>query len=387
MPLLNDSHELFGMLTGEGFWTVLLIVGENMRFHFFQVSVAAGAALLLAVSPVAFGGDANTAFKVFNKTSTIADVAKEDQSTFYDIEKKKYELIEGKAHEAYLEAFWAQMAKDKGSSVEAVRREYFDKNIKVSEKEVSATLEKFKDHPQLSKLSKKEQEGQVRDYLKDRDTRELMQSIIDAGIKKGDLVVLYPEPEEPVYKITVSNTDHVRYGPNDTDTKPVGCAEAKCPITVVEYSEFQCPFCSKVVPDVKRVLTEYKGKIRWIVRDYPLSFHDRARPAAIAAKCASFQDKYWSMYSVLFQNQQSLGDSDLEKYGAQVGLDKNKYAECIKNPGPAEELIESNFQSGARLGVSGTPAFFINGRRLSGALPFAEFRRVIEDELSKVKKG
>jgi protein-disulfide isomerase len=358
-----------------------------MKCKFFSGSIIAGLLTALTVSTSVIAADATPAFKVFNKTSMVGDVAKDDQSTFYDIEKKKYELIEGKAQDAYLEGFWGAMAKEKNKSVEAVRKDYMDQNIKLSEKEVAQTLEKFKDHPQLSKLDKKEQESQVRDYLRDRDSRELLQSIISAGTKKGDLVVLYPRPEEPIYNLTVSATDHVRYGANDTDTKPLGCADAKCPITIVEYSEFQCPFCSRVIPDVKRVLTEYKGKIRWIVRDFPLSFHDRARPAAIAAKCASFQDKYWSMSTVLFQNQTALSDSDIDKYAGQIGLDKVKFAACLKAPGPADALIEANFQSGAKLGVTGTPAYFINGRRLSGALPFAEFQRVINDELTKSKKS
>ncbi len=346
-----------------------------------------GVLLAFSASNLAYGGDTTPAFKVFGKTSTVGDVGKDDQSTFYDIEKKKFELIEGKAQDAYLDAYWNQMAKEKNVSVEAVRNEYMDKNIKISEKEVAQTLEKFKDHPQLSKLDKKEQENQVRDYLRDRDTRELLQTIINNGVKKGELVVLYPKPEEPIYNLTVSSTDHVKYGPNDTDTKPLGCAEAKCPITIIEYSEFQCPFCSRVIPDVKRVLTEYKGKVRWIVRDFPLSFHDRARPAAIAAKCAGFQDKYWQMYSILFDNQRALADSDIENYAGKIGLDKAKFSACLKNPANAEALIEANFQSGVKLGVSGTPAYFINGRRLSGALPFSEFQRVIDDELAKGKKS
>ena len=154
----------------------------------------------------------------------------------------------------------------------------------------------------------------------------------------------------------------------------------------MEYSEFQCPFCSKVVPDTKRILAEYKGKIRWIVRDFPLSFHDRAKPAAIAAKCAAEQGKYWNMYSQLFDNQRNLGDSDLKSYADKIGLDKGKYDQCVANPGPMEAKIEKNMQTGMALGVSGTPAFFINGRRLSGAMPYSEFKRIIDDELSGKKK-
>lgn len=330
---------------------------------------------------------AQPAFKIGGKVTTMNDVAAMDQAAFYDVEKKKFELIDRIARDKYLEYFWQNYAKEQGKSIEEAQKTYEQKNLKVSEKEVQETLEKFKDHPSLQKLPKKEQEKQIRDYLMERGRRELFDGIIEAGIKKGDLVVIYPEPEEPVYSVTVTKDDHVRFGPEPTDVKPVSCKGDDCAITIVEYSEFQCPFCSRVLPDVKKILAEYKGRIRWIVRDFPLSFHDRARPAAVAAKCAAQQGKYWQMYTILFDNQRNLADADLKSYADKIGLDKGKFDKCYSNPGEIEALIERNFQSGSALGVSGTPAFFINGRRLSGAMPYSEFKRVIESELNAKKKS
>lgn len=211
--------------------------------------------------------------------------------------------------------------------------------------------------------------------------------IINGAKKSGELVIVFPKPEEPIYEIALNDADQTRYGPTPDDNKPAGCERKGCAVTVVEYSEFQCPYCEKVLPDVKRILAEYKGKISWTVRDFPLGFHDRARPAAIAAKCAANQGKYWNMYTELFNNQQALGDEDLKKYAAKVVPDKAKWEQCVANPGPANELIEKNYQSGVKLGVSGTPAFFINGRRISGALPYSEFKRVIDEELAKSRKS
>ena len=326
------------------------------------------------------------AYKIAGKVSTMEEVYKSDVASFYDLEKKKFELIERIAKEKYLEHFWANQAKETKKSVTEAQKSYEEKNLKVSEKELKETLEKFKDHPSLQKLEKTEQERQVRDYLSERGKRELYDSIVEAGLKKGDLVIAYPEPEEPVYNVPVRQEDVVRYGPDAADSKPVGCKADDCPITVVEYSEFQCPFCTRVLPDVKRLMGEYKGKIRWIVRDFPLSFHDRARPAAIAAKCAAAQGKYWQMYAALFENQRNLADSDLKSYADKIGLDKSKFDTCFSKPAAVETLIDQNFQSGVQLGVSGTPAFFINGRRLSGAMPYGEFKKIMEDELKGRKK-
>ncbi len=327
------------------------------------------------------------AFKIGGKTTTYEDVAKTGQAEFYDLDKKKYDLIERQAKEKYLEYFWQNQAKELSKSVAEAQKIYEEKNLKIAEKEVQETLEKFKDHPSLSKLDKKEQERQVREYLSERSRRDLFDGIVEAGIKKGDLQIVYPQPVEPVYQVSVTTDDVVRYGPEASDIKPAGCTAEDCPITIVEYSEFQCPFCSRVMPDVKKVLAEFKGKIRWVVRDFPLSFHDRAKPAAIAAKCAAEQGKYWHMYTQLFENQRNLADADLKSYADKIGLDKGKYEKCVANPAPVEAKIEKNMQTGMQLGVSGTPAFFINGRRLSGAMPYSEFKRIIDDELKNKKKG
>jgi len=340
---------------------------------------------ILMGSVLATGAMAQDAFKIGGQVTSVAEVAKQDQAEFYDMERKKFELIDRIAREKYLDYFWQQEAKKAGKSIAAAQKAYEEKNIKVSEKELQETLEKFKDHPSLQKLEKKEQEKQIRDYLVERSRREIQDGIIQNGLTKGDLVIMYPEPEEPVYKVTVSGDEPTRYGPNPEDIKPMGCKGDDCAITVVEYSEFQCPFCSRVVPDIKRVLTDYKGKIRWVMRDFPLSFHDRAKPAAVAAHCAGEQKKYWHMYNTLFNNQRNLADSDLRAYAEQIGLNMSQYDKCYKSPKAMEAKIDKNFQSGASLGVTGTPAFFINGRRLSGAMPYSEFKRIIDQELSSRK--
>ena len=134
-------------------------------------------------------------------------------------------------------------------------------------------------------------------------------------------------------------------------------------------------------------MAEYKGQVRWIVRDFPLSFHDRARPAAVAAKCAHKQGKYWDMYFKLFENQRSLSDKDFEKYAKDIKVDFKKWRACVKNPSSVMALIDANFQSGQKVGVTGTPAFFINGKRLSGAQPYEKFKEVFEEELKAKRKS
>ena len=137
---------------------------------------------------------------------------------------------------------------------------------------------------------------------------------------------------------------------------------------------------------VRQLLNDYKGKVRWVVRDFPLGFHKRARPAAVAARCAKDQGKYWEMYEELFKNQRSLEDEDLKKYAKNIGLQLDKFQKCFENPTEQLKIIEKNFKSGEELGVTGTPAFFINGRRIAGALPYEEFKRIFDEELQNTVK-
>ncbi|NRA67090.1 MAG: thioredoxin domain-containing protein [Pseudobacteriovorax sp.] len=335
---------------------------------------------------LAIPGLAAEAFKINGKSVSVEKLYQENQDKFYELEKQKYELIERMAQQQFLDSYWDNLGKSQGTSSEKARDKYIASKAKVSDKDLNEAIGKFKDHPQLKELSEAEKKKQIGEYLKSVKTREIIDEILQNGIKDGKLVVTYPRPKEPIYNVTVTKNDPVKYGPKPSDVKPMGCEGDACAITVVEYSEFQCPFCTKVLPTVDRLMTEYKGKVRWIVRDFPLGFHKRARPAAAAAHCAKDQGKFWEMYEELFRNQRKLEDADLQNHAKTVKLDMKKFNKCLKDPKTLAK-VESNFRSGEALGVTGTPAFFINGRRLSGALPYGEFKKIFDEELKASNKG
>ena len=337
------------------------------------------------------------AYTVNGKAFTVGDAEKKDQSSFFELEKRKFDRIEEMAREEFLNQFWGEMSKSKKLSLEKTKENYLKERTKVSDKEINDLLEKLKDHPQLSKLPKEEQKKQVREYLSTRESQRVLDDIVMEGIKTGKLLVVYPKPHEPVFQLNIAENEPVRYGPKATDTKPMGCKGDACPITIIEYSEYQCPYCAKMLEDTTKVLEAYKGKIRWYVRDFPLEqIHNRAHPAAVAAKCAHFQGKFWEMYYSLFENQRELGDADISKRAEKLKLDMKKFNACSavadkakgdQQSKKAEDMIRANFESGRKYGVEGTPAFFINGRKLSGALPFADFKRVIDEELANHKNN
>jgi predicted DsbA family dithiol-disulfide isomerase len=156
----------------------------------------------------------------------------------------------------------------------------------------------------------------------------------------------------------------------------------KAPVTVVEFSDFQCPYCVRARPTVNRVRETYGDKVRWVFRHFPLDFHAQAGKAGEAAACAGEQGKFWEMHDLLWANTAKLQVPDLKAHAGTLGLDAPMFGECLDS-GRYAGLVESDLEEGQGYGVSGTPAFFVNGRPLVGAQPFDAFAQVIDDELRR----
>jgi protein-disulfide isomerase len=170
------------------------------------------------------------------------------------------------------------------------------------------------------------------------------------------------------------------------DDSPVkGPADAL--VTVVEVSDFECPFCKRVVPTLKQIEDGYAGKVRFVFKHNPLPFHQRALPAAIAAEEARAEGgaaKFWAMHDAVFASSPALSDDDLVRAGQQAGVDPESLRSALAAQRNVDR-IRRDQQLAAGLGANGTPAFFINGRKLSGALPFEAFKAVIDEELAKAQ--
>ncbi|MFO0577811.1 MAG: thioredoxin domain-containing protein [Polyangia bacterium] len=159
-----------------------------------------------------------------------------------------------------------------------------------------------------------------------------------------------------------------------------GPANAK--VTIVEFSDFQCPFCSKAKKTVDEVMAKYDGKVRLVFRDFPLDFHDKAQKASEAGQCANDQGKFWAMHDWMFDNQQNLDVEALKGAAKTLGLDSAKFDECLTS-GKHAEVVKKNMKAGQEAGVRGTPAFFINGSFLNGAQPLEKFVAEIDRALAE----
>jgi len=157
----------------------------------------------------------------------------------------------------------------------------------------------------------------------------------------------------------------------------------EAPVTVVEFSDFQCPYCARARSTVKRIREVYGQNVRWVFRHFPLGFHTSAPKAGEAAACAGDQGHFWEMHDRLFSDQSKLGVADLKASAVAIGLDASAFNQCLDS-GRHADLVASDTEAGSRYGVSATPAFFINGRPVIGAQPFEAFARVIDEELDRL---
>ena len=172
---------------------------------------------------------------------------------------------------------------------------------------------------------------------------------------------------------TVATAGHPSKGPKDA------------PVEVVEFSDFQCPFCLRANPVVAEVLKTYGDRIRLVYRHYPLPNHPNARPAAEASACADEQGRFWEYHDVLFANQSRLAEADLKAHAVTAGLDAAQFAACVDGR-RTKSQVDLDVKEADAVGVTGTPAFFINGRSLEGAQPFGAFKRLIDEELAVKRK-
>ena len=159
----------------------------------------------------------------------------------------------------------------------------------------------------------------------------------------------------------------------------MGPQDAK--VTIVEFSDFECPFCSKGRENVAKVMAKYEGKVRLVFRQFPLSFHAHAKKAGEAALCAHAQNKFWAFHDALFSEQKKLSPADLKATAKALGLDEKAFNTCLDSSA-MEKTLTADMAAAAKAGVTGTPAFFINGVMLSGAQDPEVFSRIIDQELA-----
>jgi protein-disulfide isomerase len=205
---------------------------------------------------------------------------------------------------------------------------------------------------------------QISRYLKQQKENAAREKLLKQ-LEKEHHVTRYMEP--------------LRFEVNADKLPSQGSSSA--PVTLVIFSDFQCPYCRSFSTTIKKVVDQYKDKVRLVFRQYPLTnIHPQAQKAAEASLCAAAQGHFWEMHDLLFQNQANLKDEDLKSRADKLGLDAPAFNQCLDLSRSAA-LVMEDVRAGAKAGVEGTPAFFINGRFFSGNYPYEEITELIDEEL------
>jgi protein-disulfide isomerase len=303
---------------------------------------------------------------VGKKTITRDEVEKAVRPQLVEIESQRYEIIRGGLDEMVAEALFTQEAEARKVTVEQLQQtEIVDKVAQPTDAEIKEVFDANKE--QLGEATIDQVKPQIVEFLLRQSTAKRQAEVI-AELKKK-----YPTKismKAPVVEVAIGNAP-VKGNP-------------KAPVTIIEFSDYECPFCKRAEPTVAKVLSTYgPDKVRLAYRHFPLPFHANAKPAAEAAGCAGEQGKFWEYHEKVMASA-TLDPESLKKIGVEVGVDQKKFEECI-NGNKYEVVVDKDIAAGQEAGVNGTPAFFINGRMLVGAQPFEQFKNVIDDELASAK--
>lgn len=278
------------------------------------------------------------------------------QTEIYKIRKRALdELVEQKLLE--------QAAKKQGVTVDEYIAQEIDAKAKdPQEQETKALYDARKDR--IGK-SYDEVKDQLAAFMK-RNRQAMVRGELIARLKQDAQVQMKLEPP----RVEIDLEDAPVLGSKDAD------------IVIVEFSDYQCPFCKRVRPTIWRLIDEHEGKIGYVFMDFPLSFHRDAQKAHEAAHCAGEQGKYFDFNKKLFTNQKAMKVDDLKKYAKELDLDTKQFNACL-DEGKYADRVGEFMQRGVNAGVSGTPAFFINGIMLSGAQPYDAFEEIVVEELKR----
>ena len=312
-----------------------------------------------------------SAARVGNRTITTKELddrwRADDPASQADATQKLYD-----GRRAALDAIIADMlltdaAKKKNMTAEAYEVEEVGKRVKpVTDSEVvsfyQANVNQMQGRP-LEVMA-----PAINRYLTEQRRAEARQALLTELRKAGpDVRVLIDAPRRDV---EIESTDP-------------SLGRASAPVTIIEFSDFQCPFCQRVAPTIKKIRDTYGDKVRIVWKDFPLtSIHPEAFKASEAAHCAGDQGKYWEYHDRLFANQQQLQIPQLKAHAGAVGLDQAAFDQCLDS-GKHAANVQADIDLGASMGVQSTPTVYINGRVVTGAQPIGVFTSVIDEELAK----
>lgn len=308
--------------------------------------------------------------KVNGQVITEGELAAEAKPSLAAVETRYAEEVHGvrsRMLDALIEKRLLEaQAKKEGISIEALlEREVTSKVPEPAEAHLQAIYDQTKAGGRVLPPFP-EVKAEIASFVKSQSAQGLRQAYV-AKLRTGSSVEILMPP------LLLPKVEVKAEGPSKGDPK--------APVTIVEFSDYECSYCAGAEATVKRVLEQYPGKVRLVFQSFPLSIHANAVKASEAALCAGEQGRYWEMHEKLFASQNALGMDSLKAYARALALDPIAFDRCLAS-GRMAAVVASNKKLGESAGVNSTPSFFVNGRPLSGSQPFERFRELIDWELA-----
>ncbi len=304
--------------------------------------------------------------KVNGKVVTAGDVNASAADQFdqldHEYQQRRHDITEQELKKIVQQRLVDAEAAARGTTSEKLLADI--KPAEVTDADAEAFYEKNK--AQMPPRPKEQLIPQIKQYLQaqgQQQARDKFYETLEAKYKVDYLL-------EPM-RVEVAATGPAKGGP------------AGAPVTIVEFSDFQCPFCGRVTPTLQEVVSKYGSKVRLVFRQFPLPMHSNAAKAAEAAECANDQGKFWEMHDAMFKDQGALAVDSLKTKAAAIpGINAAAFNSCLDS-GKDQPLVQADMKAGNKAGVNGTPAMFINGRFISGAVSADELSKIIDDELKR----
>lgn len=310
---------------------------------------------------------AGIAATVLGESITDAELNRGIESELFEAEMKVFELRYARLQALLLEKFMNKDPNKQGLSNDEYLAKFIAKNISVTDKEIESFIKE-------RSIPKDQVNADIRERIKQFIEMEKKKDAVDVWLskqtEKNPVEVYFAKPKRPVFNVVIGNAPFK--GKDDAV------------VTIVEFSDFQCPFCSKAAKLISELEKKYGKKIKIAFKNFPLPFHNQAKDAAVAAMCAKEQDMsaFWKLHDVMFSDQSKLDIANLKVSAKKLGLNEKEFSNCLDSK-KYLSLVEADMAEGQALGVKSTPTFFVNGQLIAGAQNIEVFSEIIDEALVK----
>ena len=342
---------------------ILAVLSIVVLFSFIACSDSNGKSNYLFKSPPKEGVSA----KVGDLEVSNAELEDGIESELYEAESKVFEIKFNRLKSLLLQKFMDKDPRKKDLSNDEFLEKHISKQVVITEKEIDAFV---KEQSIPAEHINPQVREKIKNYLEMERKKEAVDKWIAEQTAKTPVEVYIPRPRRPTFPVEAGNSP------------ATGGKDAK--VTIVEFSDFQCPFCAKGADNVREIKKKYGDKVKIVFKNFPLPFHNHAEIAAVAGLCANEQgsELFWKMHDEMFAHQDALDIEGLKLAAKKIGVKTDVFEKCLSENKYLEQ-VKADMEEGKKAKVKSTPTFFVNGQLINGAQPINVFSDLIDEELAK----